>query len=176
MRSVLISGALLTLATPAAAAVEEATPAGFAVRSQVVVAATPAATWAMLGRIGEWWSKQHTYSGDAANLQLELKAGGCFCETLPARAAGPAGGVEHGRVLTAMPYDMLVLDAPLGPLQTEATVGRLKWSLRAVAGGTEVTLSFVAGGYAKGGADKLAPLVDQVLAEQLEGLKRRLAR
>ena len=168
--------ALAGFAAPASGAVEEATPSGFTLRSQAVVAVTRAETWAMLGRIGEWWSNRHTYSGNAANMRLELRAGGCFCETLPARSAGPAGGVEHGRVLTAMPYDMLVLDAPLGPLQSQAMVGRLTWSLRAVDGGTEVTQTFVAGGYAKGGADKLAPIVDQVLAEQLEGLRRRLAR
>jgi hypothetical protein len=167
---------LLSSATAASAAVEEAAPDGFRLRSQAVVAATPAETWAMLGRIGEWWSKAHTYSGDAANLRLELKAGGCFCEALPARAAGPEGGVAHGRVLAAMPSDMLVLDAPLGPLQSQAMVGRLTWTLRAVDGGTEVTQTFVAGGYAKGGAGMLAPIVDTVLAEQLEGLRRRLAR
>jgi hypothetical protein len=167
---------LLALGAPAAAAVEEATPNGFAIRNQATVAATPAETWVMLGRPGEWWNKAHTYSGNAANMSLELKAGGCFCETLPARAAGPAGRVEHGRVLTAMPFDMLVLDAPLGPLQSKAMVGRLTWSLRAVEGGTQVTQTFVAGGYVKGGADKLAAPVDAVLAEQLEGLRRRLAR
>ena len=173
---IILAAATLAFASPAFAAVEEATPAGFAIRNQAVVAATPAETWAVLGRIGEWWNDAHTYSGKAANMRLELKAGGCFCETLPARAAGPAGDVEHGRVLTAMPYDMLVLDAPLGPLQSEATVGRLTWSLRKVDGGTEITQSFVAGGYARGGADKLAPIVDRVLAEQLDGLKSRLAR
>lgn len=167
---------LIASSVPAAGAVEEAHPHGFSVRSQAVVAATPAETWAMLGRLGEWWGDEHTYSGDSANMRLELSVGGCFCETLPPRSAGPAGGVEHGRVLTAMPYDMLVLDAPLGPLQTEATVGRLAWTLRPVDGGTEVTQTFVAGGFAKVGADKLAPIVDKVLAEQLEGLKRRLAR
>lgn len=173
---IILTAALLACAGPALAAVEEAAPNGFTLRSQATVAATPAETWSMLGRVGEWWNKAHTYSGNAANLRLELKAGGCFCETLPALGAGPAGGVEHGRVLTAMPYDMLVLDAPLGPLQSQAMVGRLTWSLRAVDGGTEITQTFVAGGYAKGGADKLAPIVDQVLSEQLEGLKRRLAR
>jgi len=171
---IIIAAALLALsAAPAAAAVEEAAPVGFIVRSQAVVAATPAEAWAMLARLGEWWSDEHTYSGDSANMRLELKAGGCFCETLPARSGG---GVEHGRVLTAMPYELLVLDAPLGPIQTEAMVGRLTWRLRAVDGGTQVTQTFVAGGYARGGADKLAPIVDKVLAEQLEGLKARLAR
>ena len=176
MRKYLLSALLLTLSAQAAAAVEESTPSGFSVRNRATVAATPAETWAMLGRIGEWWNDEHTYSGKAANMRLELKAGGCFCEALPARSAGPSGSIEHGRVLTAMPYDMLVLDAPLGPLQSQAMVGRFSWTLRAAAGGTEITQTFVAGGYARGGADKLAPIVDKVLAEQLEGLKRRLAR
>ena len=173
----LLAVVVLVMAAPAAAEVKEAASGGFLVQSKAVVAATPAETWAMLGRIGAWWNKAHTYSGDAANLRLKLKAGGCFCERLPRRAGERAdGSVEHGRVLTAMTGSMLVLDAPLGPLQTEAMVGRLSWSLRAVEGGTEITQTFIAGGFAKGGADKLAPIVDKVLGEQLEGLKRRLAR
>jgi hypothetical protein len=146
MRKYLLSMLLAATAAPAAAEVEDSTPSGFAIRSQAVVAASPAETWAMLGRIGEWWSKAHSYSGDAANLRLELRAGGCFCEALPASVGKPAGGVEHGRVLTAMPYRLLVLDAPLGPLQGQALVGRLSWALRPVDGATEVTQSFVAGG------------------------------
>lgn len=177
MRICLAAVFLLIAAAPAAAAVEESSANGFLIRNQAVVAASPAETWAMLGRVGQWWSKEHSYSGDSANLRLDLKAGGCFCERVPAWRGGTGpGDVEHGRVLTALPGAMLVLDAPLGPLQTQALVGRLSWTLRAVDGGTEVTQSFAAGGYAKGGADKLAPIVDKVLAEQLEGLKRRLAR
>jgi uncharacterized protein YndB with AHSA1/START domain len=168
---------LALAAAPAAAAVEESSPGGFILRNQAVVAASPSETWAMLGRVGQWWNKDHTYSGDAANMRLDLRAGGCFCERVAAwKGATGVGEVEHGRVLTALPGALLVLDAPLGPLQTQALVGRLTWTLRAVDGGTEVTQGFAAGGYARGGADKLAPIVDKVLAEQLEGLKRRLAR
>lgn len=167
----------LALAAPASAAVEDSSPNGFTSRNQAVVAATPAETWAMLGRIGEWWSKSHTYSGDSRNMTLKLKAGGCFCEQVPSwRGATGRGAVEHGRVLTALPGSMLVLDAPLGPLQGMALVGRLTWTLRAVEGGTEVTQTLAVGGYVKAGAEKLAPLVDKVMAEQLEGLKRRLSR
>ncbi|HEY0112862.1 MAG TPA: ATPase [Allosphingosinicella sp.] len=173
---ILFFAAALTASSAALGEVKSSGPGGFRIEAKQVVSATPAETWAMLGRIGEWWSKDHTYSGNAANLSLELRAGGCFCERLPAEKGKSLGGVAHGRVLTAMPGSMLVLDAPLGPLQSEAAVGRLTWSLRAVAGGTEVTQSFVAGGYFDGKAEKLAPLVDQVLSQQLHGLKRRLAR
>lgn len=170
----LIAASLL-FAAPAAAEVKASAPDGFRSENKAVVAATPVETWSMLGRIGEWWNKDHTYSGDAANLRLELKAGGCFCEKLPGRPDQREGSVEHGRVLTAMPNKMLVLDAPLGPLQGQAVVGRLSWTLRAVEGGTEVTQTLVAGGWFEGGGEKLAPLVDKVLAEQLSGLQRRLA-
>jgi hypothetical protein len=176
MRFIAAGAISLIAAMPAGAEVKSAAPTGFRVESRAVVAATPLETYLMLGRPAEWWNKAHTYSGNAANLRLELRADGCFCEHLPARRGEPEGGVEHARVLTAMPGSILVLDAPLGPLQSEAVVGRLSWSLRAVQGGTEVVQTFVAGGYVAAGADKLAPIVDKVLAEQLGGLKRRLAR
>lgn len=161
----------LNLAAPAAAEVVSSSPGGFDLRAQAVVAASPAETWAMLGRIGQWWSPDHTYSGSAANLGLKLKAGGCFCETL---AGG--GSVEHGRVLTAMPGKLLVLDAALGPIQAHGAAGRLSWSLKAVDGGTEVTQTYIAGGYFRSSAQALAPLVDKVMAEQLTRLQARLAK
>ncbi len=37
-----------------------------------------------------------------------------------------------------------------------------------IAGGTRVTLDYRVAGFAKGGADKLAPAVDSVLAEQFK--------
>jgi uncharacterized protein YndB with AHSA1/START domain len=162
----------LAASSPLAAEVKSATAAGFEIENKAVVAATPSETYAMLGRPGLWWSSAHTYSGDAANMSLKLKAGGCFCEKVPAGG----GTIEHGRVIHARPGATLRLQGGLGPLQAEAALGTLTWTLKAVAGGTEVTQSYVVGGYIRGGADKLAPLVDQVLAEQLAGLQRRLAR
>ena len=157
--------------TPALAEVKSVTPAGFEVESKAVVAATPAETYAMLGRVGEWWNSSHTYSGDAANMGLELRAGGCFCERIPA----DGGTIEHGRIVYARPGDTLRVQGGLGPLQAEAALGTLTWALKAAPGGAEVTQTYVVGGYIRGGADKLAPIVDQVLAEQLAGLQRRLA-
>jgi len=171
MRSfaLLVAGAL---AAPALAEVKSATPVGFEVESKAVAAATPAETYAMLGRIGEWWSSSHTYSGDAANMSLALEAGGCFCERIPAEG----GTIEHGRVVYARPDQTLRVQGGLGPLQAEAALGTLTWQLKPVTGGTEIVQTYVAGGYIRGGADKLAPIVDRVLAEQLKGLEKRLAK
>jgi uncharacterized protein YndB with AHSA1/START domain len=166
----------------AQAEVVSATAGGFEVRAQRVVAATPQETWRALGRIGSWWDSNHSYSGKAANMTLRLEPGGCFCETIPAGsqagnggATRAAGGVEHGRVLMAMPYVAVTLDSGLGPILDHGATGRLRWSLRAVAGGTEVTQTYAVGGYFKDGADKLAPIVDQVLGQALERLQKHLA-
>ena len=166
-----LAAALALAAAPAAAEVKSATPAGFEVEARAVVAATPAETYRMLGRIGLWWNDAHTYSGKAANMRLQLKAGACFCETIPA----DGGTIEHGRIIFARPAKTLRLQGGLGPLQAEAAIGTLTWELKAVPGGTEVVQTYVAGGYMRGGADKLAPIVDRVMAEQLAGLQRRLA-
>jgi hypothetical protein len=171
-------------ASPAAAEVVSATPGGFEVRSQTVVAATPEEAWAMLGKIGQWWNPSHSYSGNASNLSLELAAGGCFCEHLPAttvtekgrKVSRPAGVVEHGRVLMSMPGLGIILDSGLGPVLEEAAVGRLKWGLRAVEGGTEVTQVYIVGGYLRDGGAEMAPRVDKVLAEALERFKARVAK
>ena len=76
----------LLLAAPAAAEVTSSSPIHFDIESRVTVAATPARTYEALGRIGAWWDGAHSYSHDAANMRLELWAGGCFCETLPTAA------------------------------------------------------------------------------------------
>lgn len=162
--------ALAAAATPGAAAVKSATPAGFEIESRATVRATPAETYAALGRIGRWWNSDHTYSGDAANLTLDLKAGGCMCETIPA----DSGSIEHMRVVYARPGAALRLQGGLGPLQGEAVSGSLTWTLTPVAGGTEIVQTYIVGGNVRGGADKLAPLVDKVLAEQFSGLVKML--
>jgi Polyketide cyclase / dehydrase and lipid transport len=172
MRTFIISGVLLTLAGVAQAEVKSATPAGFEVEQRAVVAADLAETWAMLGRPGEWWNDEHTYSGDSANMRLKLKAGGCFCERIPK----DGGTIEHARIVFAQPAATLRMQGGLGPLQAEAAMGTLTWTLNVAPEGTEVTQTYVVGGYVRGGADKLAPIVDRVLAEQLDGLKARLAR
>lgn len=169
---VLVALALGMATAPAQAEVRSSGPTHFTVESRAVVAATPAEAFTMLGSPGEWWSGAHTYSGDATNMKMELKAGGCFCESVPRSN----GTVEHMRVVHAQPGAMLRLQGGLGPLQAEAVAGTLTWSLKAVEGGTEITQTYVVSGHVSSGMEALAPLVDRVLAEQLSGLQKRLGR
>lgn len=172
MRAVAPALLALAAAAPAEAAVKSSAAGGFTVESSAVVPASPAEVYAMLARVGEWWNGAHRYSGDAANLSLDPRAGGCFCERLPKEG----GSVEHMRVVLAWPGRMLRLSGGLGPLQGEGVAGSLSWTLAPTAAGTEITQTYSVGGYVAGGADKLAPIVDQVLGEQLDRLKARLAR
>ncbi|MFN3389200.1 MAG: SRPBCC family protein [Allosphingosinicella sp.] len=165
-----IAAALAFLAPAAHAEVVSVTPSGFAIESKAVVTATPAEAYAMLGRVDAWWDGAHSYSGDAANLRIEMKPGGCFCERVP----DGDGAVEHMRVVQLRPGAMLRLQGGLGPLQGEGVSGTLTWALKPVAGGTEIIQTYVVGGYIRGGAEAWAKPVDGVMAGQLARLARRL--
>jgi uncharacterized protein YndB with AHSA1/START domain len=166
----LLCFAIAVLAPAAAQAeVKSATSAGFEIENKRTVAASPAEAYAALGRIASWWSAAHTYSGSAANLSLGLQAGACFCERLD-----DGGSVEHARVVQARPRQMLRLHGALGPLQAEAATGTLTFTLKPVAQGTEITQSYVVGGFIRGGADAFAAPVGKVVEEQLDGLVRLL--
>ena len=151
------------------AEVKSSTPAGFESVNRRIVAVTPSTAYRAVGRVGAWWNKDHTYSGDSRNLSLGLKAGECFCERLP-----DGGTIEHMRIVYAQPGEILRMQGGLGPLQAEAAAGTLTLAFKAVPGGTEITQSYIVGGYVRGGADKLSAVVDKVLAEQLDGLVRYL--
>lgn len=160
--------AAIALVAPAAthAAVVQVTPSGFAIRHEATVAATPAKIYEALVSVGSWWSSDHTYSGDAKNMTIDARAGGCFCERLK-----DGGGVEHARVVLAMPAQALRLSGALGPLQAHGTTGSLTWKLSAAANGTTLQLTYNVGGFIDGGFEKIASPVDSVLGEQFQRLK-----
>jgi hypothetical protein len=135
MKTLLLQALMLaSLAAPAQAEVKSSGPGHFEVESRDVVEAAPAEAYAMLGRISEWWNADHSYSGDASNLNLALQAGGCFCEMLPQEG----GSIEHMRVVYARPGAALRLQGGLGPLQAEAVTGTLSWTSKAVEGGPKL--------------------------------------
>lgn len=159
---VVIAIVLLAAATPAAAEVVGKSANGFELRNFVDVPLLPQVAFGAFGRVESWWGKDHTYSGSSDNLRLALSPGGCFCETLPA-----GGGIEHLRVTYADPGKRVVLTGALGPLLYEAVAGVMDVTFSPVPGGTRVTMTYKAAGFASANAGKLAPLVDTVLAEQL---------
>jgi uncharacterized protein YndB with AHSA1/START domain len=169
-----LCAAMLAAAAPAAAEMKPAFPAGFEVENRVTVPVPPAEAWAAMARIGEWWPSDHSWSGSAANMTLDPRAGGCFCEALP----DSGGSVEHGRVVFAQPDRLLRLRAALGPLQSEAVVGTLTFTFTPTGqGGTEIVMNYLVGGLIRGpGPEGFAPIVDRVMALQLDGLRVHLSR
>ena len=158
----LVLGTLL-LAAPAQAEVVSSGPNGFHVRQTMQLVVPQQAAFDAFGQVSNWWNAEHTYSGTAENLSLSLQSGGCFCERFPT-----GGGIEHMRVTYVDPGKRIVLTGSLGPLLYEATTGVMDVKFERIAGGSKVTLDYKVSGFAEGGADKLAPLVDAVLADQFK--------
>jgi hypothetical protein len=176
-------GVLVVLASvgSARADVIAQTPLGFVSRNVVVMAGTPAAVWRKLVTPSGWWSSDHTFSGNAANLTLDPVPGGCFCEKLPAGDGSPPkpgtpvrarGGVEHMRVIFVDHAKAMRLVGGLGPLQSEAVSATLTITLTPVEGGTRIIFEYVVGGYIRYPPDKIAPAVDTVMANQLLSLAK----
>ena len=167
----LLAWAGAAMAAPAHSAVTATSEIGFATQSSVEIAAEAGEVYALLAAPGRWWNDSHTYSGDSANMTLDPRAGGCFCETMP-DPSGKSGSVEHGRVIYAVPGKQLRLSAALGPLQSEGVVGTLDFTIESKGKGVQVIMTYIVGGYLRSGPAAMAPIVDQVLNEQLQGLKR----
>jgi uncharacterized protein YndB with AHSA1/START domain len=167
MRALVLGMVGVSLAGPAAAAVVDAQPSGFEVRETAQIAAPPERVYAAIGEVGRWWMSQHTYSGDAKNLTLDLHVGGCFCERLP-----DGGATGHMVVDMVQPNRLVRLAGALGPLAATGGAGHLAIRLAPKNGGTALDLTYDFGGYAKGGMAQWAAPVDGVLGEQVARLKR----
>jgi len=162
--------AFFALAAPAAAEVTASGETGFATHNEVLVAAEPEVAWEALIRPGTWWNSEHTYSGDADNMRIEPKPGGCFCEVVPAAN----GEIEHMRVLYVVPGSTLRMSGGLGPLQSEAVTGVLTVTLKPEGEMTRISFDYVVGGFMRMPMAQMAPVVDQVVGEQLLRLGTRL--
>ena len=162
MLRTIIATVIVLLPATARAEVLSAGPNGFEIQHSVSTVAPQQATFDAFGRVADWWNAEHSYSGKASNLSLALSPGGCFCERLDG-----GGGVEHMRVAYIAPGERLVLTGGLGPLLYEAVAGVMDVKVERIAGGSRLVLNFRAAGFANGGADKLAPIVDRVLGDQV---------
>lgn len=165
-----VTAVLLGLAAPADAEIVKRATEGFIIRHEGVVKGSPAATWAALTDWGGWWPASHSYSGDAANFELEIEADGELEEVW-------AGGhVLHGSVVAALPDRLLRLNAPLGPLQAIPVNAVLEFTLAPVGSGTRVGLVYHVAGPSSVNAGRYADAVDKVFAEAFPRLLAHTAR
>jgi hypothetical protein len=169
--------AFLSFSSPALANVSEANDRGFVIRQIAEVPVSPQEAWDVLLEPSRWWNPAHTFSADAANLSLDARAGGCWCEILrnpESPNAAPLGSVEHMRVIYIERARALRLSGALGPLQSDAVVGTLTFQLKPEGAGTRILLEYVVAGYMREPATRMARAVDGVLGDQLTRLAERL--
>ena len=171
-----ISALALLTASAGHAEVQALSEAGFVSHNVAEVAAAPAEAWGLLLQPSEWWSDAHTYSGSAGNMTIEAGVGGCFCEAVPGSGDAPEGRIEHMRVIYFAPHSTLRMTGALGPLQSEAVTGVLTVTIEPVASGSKIVWDYAVGGYMRMPMDQMAPLVDQVVGEQLAHLAARLGK
>jgi uncharacterized protein YndB with AHSA1/START domain len=159
---------LLMIVPSVEAEVVESTASGFTTKATTEIPAAPRAVYqALTARVASWWDPEHTWSGAARNMTIDARAGGCFCEQL-----ANGGSVQHMTVVLAEPGKTLRMRGALGPLQEQAVVGTLTWTLTEVGSRTRVDMTYVVGGYMRGGLAPVAKLVDSVLATQVQRLKQ----
>ena len=145
----------------------DAAPSGFSLVHEVTIAAPRQDAWrAAVYSVGQWWSSDHTISGDASKMTINPVPQGCFCE-----AIGEHAGVVHLTVTFVNPNVLLRLTGGLGPLGLLGVDGNMTWEFLDADDGTTVRFSYAVGGYRPGGLDELAGPVDFVIGEALQRLK-----
>jgi uncharacterized protein YndB with AHSA1/START domain len=168
MRTLITTLAVMSLGAAARAEVVDVQATGFQVKRTADIKAPPETVWRTLVQPSAWWNSAHSFSGDASNMVLEPRPGGCFCE----RTANGAGAWTV-TVVVVQPGKTLILRGPLGPLASLGDDAAWSIQLEPTAEGARMTWTYTVGGYAPGGLDKLAAPVDHVLGEQLDRLKAR---
>jgi hypothetical protein len=153
---------VLLAASAAHATVTEKSATGFTVSVSTTVPGKAADAYTAFVDMSKWWSSDHSFSGDAKNLTIDLRPGGCWCETLP-----DGGFVRHAEVIFAAPGKKLVFSGARGPLQTMGVVGTTTVMFSESGDSTTVTIGSAVGGHDPDNFEKWAIAVDGVMTEAL---------
>lgn len=159
IQKIALAAALGVIAAPASAEITARSETGFTLSFERIVPASPEAILEAVAQPARWWSSAHTYSGDAANISVDLRPGGCWCEALP------GGGVKHAEAVLVWPGQSMVrFNAPFGPLQGIGADSVLTMSWAPVEGQTTRRLrwTFVVSGPGSGAmADPVHTVMDE---------------
>ena len=158
-------GMLLTgmITATAHAKVVKTSEDGFIVRHGAAVAGDKTAVFeTMTGKLGQWWSPDHSFSGDAGNMQVDAQ---CFCESWAGNL------VRHLNTVIWIENSKVVMEGGLGPLKELGLSGTMVWTMDSISdSGTGITWKYHVYGYSDTGLSELAIAVDGVLKEQIDRL------
>lgn len=154
LKALIAAAALALSAAPAAAEIVTRSENAFTLRYTAGMQVAPKDAAPAMTKLASWWDKDHTYTGDSANLSLDLSPGGCWCETLDSGDA-----FDHGRTVS-VGSDRLVFDAPFGPLRGKATKAELVVEWPPANRDGQITWTFVVEGP---GVGAMADTVDGVM-------------
>lgn len=152
------------ISSPLSAEIVSSSADHYVLKHQAQSELTPEQLWKRLVQPSAWWHPDHTYSGDANNLSLDLQAGGLW------REDWEGNSVLHGSVLQVQAPQTLRLNAPFGPLQDIAVNVVWTISLKANQDGTLVTFDEIANGTKISKLDELAEAVNYVKGEAISRL------
>jgi uncharacterized protein YndB with AHSA1/START domain len=168
LTTAVIAAATTAFAAPVHAEVIASGPTGFVIRHEATLPVEQERAYAHFLLIQNWWDRDHTYSGDAANLSITPTAGGCWCERMP-----NDGVVEHMRATMISPGSMIRFSGGLGPLAGMGAQGAMTWTFTPSENGVStVRLDYVVTGFAaaEAGLAVMAGPVDRVLGEAIANL------
>lgn len=164
IRTATIAGALLLAFVPAASAkVIDQSATGFTLVYEADFTVEPKAAYDAFADSGSWWSKDHTYSHDAKNLTIDLRNGGCWCETL-----ANGGFVRRMDVIHVVPGERLLFRGALGPLAFMGVAGSMRVTFEKKDKGAHVTMRYAIGGHDDDDFKTISKAVDEVLGEQFK--------
>lgn len=132
-------------------------------KHDVIVPLDTQASYRLLGKPSRWWNPEHTWSGDAKNMRLQLKAGGCFCEVWNGNS------VMHAQVILAQPGSVLRLQGGFGPLQDMAVNAVLTYKLKKEPDSTHVEMIYRVSGNPVTSCLRLPELSIKYSANSLKG-------
>jgi len=142
---------------------------GFHIKIEAEVNATREATYQQFLRIGQWWDGEHSWFGDASAFSIEPRAGGCFCEIKDGNS------VMHMQVSFVKPGHEVRMLGGLGPLQMLGLHGAMSFSFESIKGRkTRIIHEYRVTGYAQGGLESLADVVNSAQAHQVKRLQNLL--
>ncbi|MEO0425675.1 MAG: SRPBCC domain-containing protein [Pseudomonadota bacterium] len=164
LRGIFVAAAGMLVAMSSEAEVVASSDTHFRLHQEGLSPLPPAQLWQRLTDPASWWHPDHTYSGAASNLSLDLTAGGLW------REDWDGGSVAHGEVLLVHVGRELRLNAPFGPLQ--GVGAHVVWSITLApeGEGTRVTFDEVASAAPGAGLAELARAVDFVKSEAMRRL------